>query len=70
VLDYLREAGFDAAALDRVMAPAGLDLGARTPEEIALCVMSEMVLIRRGGSGLRMRDSLYGEPRRPRAVGQ
>jgi xanthine dehydrogenase accessory factor len=38
VLDYLREAGFDAAALERVMAPAGLDLGARTPEEIALCV--------------------------------
>jgi xanthine dehydrogenase accessory factor len=70
VLDYLREAGFDEAALGRVMAPAGLDLGARTPEEIALCVIGEMVLVRRGGSGLRMRDTLYGEQRRPRAVGQ
>jgi xanthine dehydrogenase accessory factor len=70
VLDHLREAGFDKAALERVMAPAGLDLGARTPEEIALCVIGEMVLIRRGGSGLRMRDTLYGERRRPQAVGQ
>jgi xanthine dehydrogenase accessory factor len=69
VLDYLREAGFDAAALTRVMAPAGLDLGARTPEEIALCVLSEMVLVRRSGSGLRMRDTLYVETRESRAVG-
>ncbi len=58
VLDYLREAGFDDAQIDRVMAPSGLDLGARTPEEIALCVMSEIVLLRRGGSGLRMREKL------------
>jgi xanthine dehydrogenase accessory factor len=70
VLDHLREAGFDAAALERVMAPAGLDLGARTPEEIALCVIGEMVLVRRGGSGLRMRDTLYGVTHRARAVGQ
>jgi xanthine dehydrogenase accessory factor len=70
VLDHLREAGFDAAALQRVMAPAGLDLGARTPEEIALCVLSEMVLIRRCGTGLRMRETLYGEQREPRAMGR
>jgi xanthine dehydrogenase accessory factor len=69
VLDHLREAGFDAAALQRVMAPAGLDLGARTPEEIALCVLSEMVLVRRNGSGLRMRDTLYAEARKSRAAG-
>jgi xanthine dehydrogenase accessory factor len=68
VLDHLREAGFDAAALARVMAPAGLDLGARTPEEIALCVLSEMVLVRRNGSGLRMRDTLYAEARKSRAA--
>lgn len=51
VLDYLRERGADAANLQRVIAPAGLDLGARTPEEIALCVVSQMVMMRRGGSG-------------------
>lgn len=67
VRDYLREAGVGKTQLDRVMAPAGLDLGARTPEEIALCVISEIVLTRRGGTGLRMRDKLYSEARRVQA---
>lgn len=58
VLDYLREEGVGEDDLNRVMAPAGLDLGARSPEEIALAVMSEIVLVRRGGSGMRMRDKL------------
>ncbi len=61
VLDYLRQEGFGEHQLKRVMAPSGLDLGARTPEEIALCVISEIVLVRRGGSGLRMRDKLSEE---------
>jgi len=58
VFDYLRETGFSDRDLDRVMAPSGLDLGARTPEEIALCVLSEMVLVRRGGTGMHMREKL------------
>ena len=49
VLDYLRESGFDQPALNRVRAPAGLDLGARTPEEIALSIIGEIVLWRRKG---------------------
>ncbi len=69
VLDYLREAGFGEDAIDRVMAPSGLDLGARTPEEIALCVISEIVLVRRGGSGLRMRDKLRQERTQSRLAG-
>lgn len=68
VLDYLRQEGLSQEDIDRVMAPSGLDLGARTPEEIALCVISEMVLVRRGGTGLRMRDKLEHEPRQPKAV--
>jgi xanthine dehydrogenase accessory factor len=66
VLDYLRKEGVDEGGLDRVMAPAGLDLGARTPEEIALCVISEIVLMRRGGTGLRMRDKLRADQGLPR----
>jgi xanthine dehydrogenase accessory factor len=66
VLDYLRREGMGDRELDRVMAPSGLDLGARTPEEIALCVMSEIVLVRRGGTGLRMRDKLRDEREKPR----
>jgi len=64
VLDYLREEGFSEQDIARVMAPSGLDLGARTPEEIALCVISEIVLLRRGGSGMRMRDKLQLEQQR------
>lgn len=69
VLDYLRKEGFDEAALGRVMAPAGIDLGARTPEEIALAVMSEIVLTRRKGSGQRLRDRLAANADAPRPAG-
>lgn len=55
VLDYLREEAPEAAGLARVHAPAGLDLGARTPEEIALSVLSEIVMHRRGAGGGVMR---------------
>lgn len=68
VLQYLREIGQDEGAIGRVMAPAGLDLGARTPEEIALCIMSEIVLVRRGGSGLRMRATLVATAAVKRAL--
>ena len=45
----LTEAGIEPAALDRVKGPAGLDLGAITPEEIALSVLAEIISIRRRG---------------------
>lgn len=47
VIDYLRGAGFGQPALDRIRAPAGIDIGARTAEEIALSVIGEAVLVRR-----------------------
>ncbi len=47
VLDYLRDEGFDQPALDRIRAPAGIDIGARTAEEMALSVIGEAVLVRR-----------------------
>jgi len=69
VLDYLRQEGIEQQDLDKVVAPAGLDLGARSPEEIALSVISEIVLLRREGSGLRMRDKLAASEARARATG-
>ncbi len=44
--------GVDAEQLARLKAPAGLDLGAITPDEIALSILAEIVAVRRGG-GLR-----------------
>lgn len=62
VLDYLRGQGFDDEELARVDAPAGLALAPRTPEEIALSVLSEIVMLRRGGSGAPARDRTGTEP--------
>jgi xanthine dehydrogenase accessory factor len=44
---YLREAGLTPERLARLKCPAGLDLGAVTPEEIALSVLAEIVQLRR-----------------------
>ena len=66
VLDYLREEGIGDEDLARVRAPAGLDLGCRTPEEIALSVLSEIVMLRRGGDARPMREKLAAD--RPRAA--
>lgn len=70
VMDYLRKAGCAEQELVKVRAPAGLDLGARTPEEIALCVVSEIVLLRRGGSGREMRAKLMESPESLAAIGR
>jgi len=50
VLDYLAAAGVPSQKIGSVRAPAGLNLGAATPEEIALSIVCEMVAIRRGGN--------------------
>ncbi|MET0720803.1 MAG: XdhC family protein, partial [Tardiphaga sp.] len=41
--------GIAMEALDRIKAPAGLDLGAITPEEIAMSILAEITLERRRG---------------------
>lgn len=47
--DFLRGSGFSDQEIARLRAPAGLDIGAVTPEEIAASVIAELVQVRRRG---------------------
>jgi xanthine dehydrogenase accessory factor len=55
ILDYLFEAGIKQEDLARFHAPAGLDLGAVTPEEIALSIMSEMIAVMHAEANVSLR---------------
>ena len=52
--ERLLAAGVDEELLDRIAAPIGLDLGAVSPEETALSIMSEVVAVRNGREGGRL----------------
>lgn len=51
VIERLRESGVSDEELQKIRAPIGLDIGAVSPEEVALAIMAEIVAERRGGSG-------------------
>jgi xanthine dehydrogenase accessory factor len=56
VLDKLREEGASEDQLRKVRAPIGLDIGAVSPEEVALAILAEIVGKRRGGKGAPLSD--------------
>ncbi len=56
VLTHLAQEGVPREALERVHTPIGLDIGAETPEEIAVSVVAELVLVRRGGTGHKLSE--------------
>jgi xanthine dehydrogenase accessory factor len=51
----LLDAGMAAEKLDRVHSPIGLELNAETPEEIAVSILAEIIMLRNGGSGNQMK---------------
>ena len=52
ILDQLASEGFDRAEVDALAAPVGLDIGAETPEEIAVSILAEMIAVRRASPAL------------------
>ena len=57
----LLEKGHSPEMLRSVRSPMGLDIGALTPEEIAVSIMSEIIMVRRGGHGgaMQMEDRYF-----------
>ena len=55
--ERLRDAGVTDEELARVMAPIGLDIGARTPEETAVSICGEIIALRTGRNAPSLRDS-------------
>ena len=51
ILEYLKNNGATGKELEHFFSPTGLELNAKTPEQIALSILSEMVMLANGGSG-------------------
>ena len=59
VIDYLRAKGVSSEALAAVKYPAGLDIGAATPEEVALSILTEIVQrMRAAGEGVSLEPAV------------
>ena len=56
-VERLREAGVDDAGMARIHAPIGLDIGARTPEETAISICSEIIAERTGRRAASLRET-------------
>jgi xanthine dehydrogenase accessory factor len=56
IYQALQQQGLYLDKLPNFYAPIGLDIGALTPEEIAVSICGELIKVRRGGTGLSLCD--------------
>jgi xanthine dehydrogenase accessory factor len=52
----LLEKGVSPEKIGNVISPMGLELNAESPEEIAVSIMAEIIMMRNGGTGKTMKD--------------
>lgn len=64
VLQMLIDEGIPESDIARVHTPIGLDINAETPEEIALAILAEIVLVRKGGTGVKLSTIKGAQARR------
>ena len=56
-MERLAEVGVvDPVQLARIMAPIGIDIGARSPEETAISILAEIIALRTGRKAPSLRD--------------
>ena len=58
----MREQGVPEDHIAKVTSPMGLELNAETPEEIAVSVLAQIIMLRRGGTG----ETMAHSPKRSR----
>ncbi len=70
IFETLREEGLPAHLFDRVHAPIGLDIGAITPEEIAVAITAELIAVHRNSTATPLHMSWFKSADQPRASEQ
>ncbi len=57
----MKELGISDEAIARIHSPIGLEIHAETPEEIAVSIMAEVLMLRNGGNGQQMKAAAGGK---------